>query len=161
MSGPKDPRSGAAALAGIALIAVGLWWLVRSTGLIPIAVLDTINRSVGALSLIGLGVLVLALSRRGTFRVPQAGTHLYRSRNDRWLGGVLGGLGAYLGIDPLLLRIAVILLTVLGAGFFVPAYIIMWIVVPTEPVASSPMTSDAGSGVPPAPQPPTPPTAGE
>jgi phage shock protein C len=146
MDGMKDTRSNAAAIGGLALIAFGLWWLVRSTGIIPEAVLDIVSDSVGALTLIGLGIVVLMLSRRGTFVAPRAGTRLYRSRSDRWLGGVLGGLGVYLGIDPLLLRVAVILLTVLGAGALVPAYIVMWVIVPEEPLVATP-----GVPIPPAP----------
>lgn len=132
--GTNEPRSGAAALGGMALIALGLWWLLRSSGIIPSAVLDAITQSIGALTLIGLGVLVVVFSRRGAFARPVPGTRLYRSRSDRWLGGVLGGLGAYLGVDPLILRIGTVLLTVLGAGVLIPAYIVMWIVVPEEPV---------------------------
>ena len=146
MDAPRDPRSGAIAFGGAALIVFGLWWFVRDSGLIPQQVLDLINRSAGALTLIGLGVIVILLSRRGTFAVPKSGQRLYRSRTDRVLGGVLGGLGSYLGIDPLFLRIAVALLTVLGAGALVVAYIVMWVVVPEEPLAAAP-----GSYAPPAP----------
>jgi phage shock protein C len=147
MSMPKDPRSGAAALGGLALIAFGLWWLVQATGIIPAVVLETLGRSIGALAVIGLGVTVLWVSRRTTFTMPAAGTRLYRSRTDRWIGGVLGGLGAYLGIDPVILRIASILLTVLGAGALVIAYIVMWIVVPEEPlVPTAPSAPPAPPG---------------
>jgi phage shock protein C len=129
----RDTRSNAVALGGVGLIALGLWWFLRSTGIVPPAVLEAINTGAGALTLIALGVVVIIVSRRGVLAAPKAGTRLYRSREDRWLGGVLGGLGAYLGIDPLLLRVAAILLTVLGAGVLIPAYIVMWIVVPEEP----------------------------
>ena len=56
---------------------------------------------------------------------------LYRSVENKVLGGVCGGLGEYFDLDPNLIRaIAVILF------FFSPAllaYIIMWIVVPKAP----------------------------
>jgi phage shock protein PspC (stress-responsive transcriptional regulator) len=134
MDGFKDPKSGAAALGGAALIVFGLWFLVRTTGIIPAAVLDFIGDASGALVLIGLGVLLIVFSRKGTVRLPPAGTRLYRSRDDKWIGGVLGGLGRYLNVDPLLLRIAVLVLAVLGAGGIVIAYIVMWIIVPEEPL---------------------------
>ena len=58
---------------------------------------------------------------------------LYRSLDDRMLGGVAGGLGEFLTIDPTLIRLLFVLSLVLGgAGFFV--YIVMWLVVPEEPM---------------------------
>ena len=57
------------------------------------------------------------------------------SRTDKWVAGVLGGLGQYLGIDPVLLRLAFIVLVLAGWGALVVAYIIMAIVVPREPAA--------------------------
>jgi len=56
---------------------------------------------------------------------------LYRSRTDRFLGGVCGGLGKYLGIDPTITRlIFLILLFTQGFGFLI--YIILWILLPVE-----------------------------
>jgi phage shock protein PspC (stress-responsive transcriptional regulator) len=57
---------------------------------------------------------------------------LYRSRSDRMLGGVAGGLASYLQVDPTLTRLAFAAL-VLAAGSGLLAYIIAWIVVPEEP----------------------------
>lgn len=56
---------------------------------------------------------------------------LRRSRTDRVLGGVCGGLGRYLGVDPLLMRIAAVALALSG-GAGVLAYIIAWIAIPDE-----------------------------
>jgi len=56
---------------------------------------------------------------------------LRRSREDSVLGGVCGGLGRYLGIDPVLLRLAFVLLVFAGgAGILI--YLIAWIVIPEE-----------------------------
>ena len=58
---------------------------------------------------------------------------LYRSRVDRKIGGVCGGLGEYFGIDPTLVR----LLFVLGLPFVggtLLAYLILMIVIPEEPL---------------------------
>lgn len=57
---------------------------------------------------------------------------LYRSRSDRVLGGVAGGLAAYLQVDPVLTRLAFAAL-VLAAGSGVLAYIIALLVIPEEP----------------------------
>jgi phage shock protein PspC (stress-responsive transcriptional regulator) len=58
-------------------------------------------------------------------------TRLYRSRDDRMLGGVAGGLADYLGVDPSLVRIGWVLLFLAG-GIGLLLYIVMWIVVPEE-----------------------------
>ena len=61
---------------------------------------------------------------------------LYRSRTDKMIGGVAGGLAEYFNVDPTLVRIVFVLLGVLGGG--VLAYLVMWIVVPQEPAAGAP-----------------------
>lgn len=60
-------------------------------------------------------------------------TRLYRSRKDRMIGGVCGGLAEYFNIDPIIVRIiALILLLPGGLPGFLP-YVILWIVVPENP----------------------------
>ncbi len=56
---------------------------------------------------------------------------LRRSRGDRVIGGVCGGLGRYFGVDPILLRIAAVALALSG-GAGVIAYLVAWIVIPEE-----------------------------
>jgi phage shock protein PspC (stress-responsive transcriptional regulator) len=58
---------------------------------------------------------------------------LYRSLTDRKIAGVAGGLGEYFVIDPLLLRLAFVILLVAGGGGFL-LYLILWIVTPDNPV---------------------------
>ena len=55
---------------------------------------------------------------------------LYRSPNNKAVAGVCGGMGDFLGIDPTLVRIAWVVLTLLtgGGGFF--AYIALWALLP-------------------------------
>ena len=64
--------------------------------------------------------------------VPARGTgfRLHRSRTDRMIGGVLGGLAESLGVDAALLRVGLIALTLLGAGIGVVLYVAAWILVP-------------------------------
>jgi phage shock protein PspC (stress-responsive transcriptional regulator) len=155
MTPSKDSRSSAATAAGIALVVVGVWWLAWA--LVP-EWLRTIGTQVlGALVLIALGVLVVVAARRGTFNASYTGTRLHRSRSDRWIGGVLGGLGAYLGIEPLIPRILVLVLTLLGQGVLVLAYIVLWVLVPEEPpfaatvvppVVTDPAPAEAGTSEP-------------
>jgi phage shock protein PspC (stress-responsive transcriptional regulator) len=56
---------------------------------------------------------------------------LYRSRTERMLGGVCGGLGEYLNLDPTLVRLAFVAATLLG-GPGVVAYVVLWIITPEE-----------------------------
>lgn len=56
-------------------------------------------------------------------------TRLYRSSADRMLGGVCAGLGQYLGLDPIFIRIFFVLLTI-GGGAGVLIYILLWILIP-------------------------------
>jgi phage shock protein C len=77
----------------------------------------------------------------GRRRPPTGRAALRRSASDKVLAGVCGGLGRYLGVDPILLRVAVVVLT-LANGIGVIAYVIAWIVIPEErpgqPVAAAP-----------------------
>ena len=57
---------------------------------------------------------------------------LYRSRTDRKIAGVCGGMAQYFGWDPVIPRI-VLLVLILGAGIGPLAYIICWIAIPLEP----------------------------
>lgn len=56
--------------------------------------------------------------------------HLYRDVENASIAGVCAGLASYLKIDKILVRVLFILFT-LAAGFGVPLYIILWIVLPT------------------------------
>jgi phage shock protein C len=58
------------------------------------------------------------------------GFRLHRSRTDRMLGGVCGGLAESLGVDAALLRVGLIALTLLGAGIGVVLYLAAWILAP-------------------------------
>jgi len=56
---------------------------------------------------------------------------LYRSRSNKMLGGICGGLGDYLDIDPTFIRIYFVILAMSnGIGFMI--YLIMWIIVPIQ-----------------------------
>jgi phage shock protein PspC (stress-responsive transcriptional regulator) len=73
-------------------------------------------------------------------RPPPAPHHLTRSRVDRMLGGVAGGIARTYGFDPALVRIAFVVSTfVFGSGLI--AYLVAWLVVPEadtdEPILTS------------------------
>ena len=58
---------------------------------------------------------------------------LYRSRKNAMLGGVCAGLGEYFGIDPTIVRLIFVLLFLFG-GHGLLIYLILWLVVPRQPV---------------------------
>ena len=63
------------------------------------------------------------------------GKRLVRSRNDRMIAGVAGGLAATLNIDPLLVRIVLLALAFLN-GFGFMLYLALWLLVPNEDSAA-------------------------
>jgi phage shock protein C len=58
---------------------------------------------------------------------------LYRSRSDRKVAGVLGGLGEYLNVDPTLLRVLFLVAAVITGGATLLAYPVMWMITPETP----------------------------
>jgi phage shock protein C len=57
---------------------------------------------------------------------------LRRSRNDRWLAGVCGGLGEFFGLSPFWFRLLFFILFLpVGAPGLLP-YILLWIIIPPE-----------------------------
>ena len=89
----------------------------------------------------GLGALVYVLlwimapekAGEGQQR-PAAGLHL--SRADRKIAGVCGGLGEWLDVDPVFLRVTFVLLALLG-GLGILAYVVLWLFVPRAPAEST------------------------
>jgi len=57
---------------------------------------------------------------------------LVRSKDDRWLSGVCGGVAQYLGVDANLVRLIVVIGTIFGFGSLLVAYIVAWILMPSE-----------------------------
>jgi phage shock protein C len=57
---------------------------------------------------------------------------LYRSRSDRMFAGVCGGLGAFFGIDPTIMRLLFVGLFLLGVPVIAIVYFVMMLIVPNE-----------------------------
>ena len=66
-------------------------------------------------------------------QTPNEPRRFYRSRDDRMISGVCGGLARYFGIDPLLVRIAAVVLLLFG-GASALGYIAAMVLVPNEPL---------------------------
>lgn len=56
---------------------------------------------------------------------------LYRSKTNRLIGGVCGGLGEYFLIDPTVIRIIFILISIFGGGGIL-LYLILWLIIPSD-----------------------------
>ena len=57
---------------------------------------------------------------------------LYRSRSDRWLAGVCGGIAEYFDIDSTVIRVIFVLgAFILGGGLWI--YLLLWIIMPLNP----------------------------
>jgi len=61
---------------------------------------------------------------------------LYKSKNNKVLGGVCGGLADYFDVDPVLVRVIAIVLIFTATS--VIAYIILWVIMPHRPENSLP-----------------------
>jgi phage shock protein C len=58
---------------------------------------------------------------------------LYRSTQDRMFAGVCGGIGEYLDVDPTLVRLVFVALSLLSSGSGLVIYIILMLIVPEQP----------------------------
>jgi phage shock protein PspC (stress-responsive transcriptional regulator) len=89
----------------------------------------------------GLGALVYLLlwimtpEKAGDGK-PRPAPSLHLSRSDRKIAGVCGGLGEWLDVDPVFLRVAFVLFALL-LGLGIVVYIALWLFLPRAPVPSS------------------------
>jgi phage shock protein PspC (stress-responsive transcriptional regulator) len=75
---------------------------------------------------------------------PASG-RLTRSRDDRWIAGICGGIAEHTGIDPTLIRVILVIATILGAGSLVVIYLICWVIIPKTPEIQNPGANDVRS----------------
>lgn len=66
---------------------------------------------------------------------------LYRSKQERMLGGVCGGLGEHLDVDPTVVRLIWVVIALLSLGTGLLVYLIAWIIIPEEATADTPLTA--------------------
>lgn len=79
---------------------------------------------------------------------------LARSMTDRVFAGVCGGIGAYIGLNPLWVRLLFIIMAPTTGGYGVLLYILLWIVLPQETLDALPALEPVRPGDPPNPAPP-------
>lgn len=103
----------------------------ESAGGASVVDLPVVERVIGQLGMpngayAGSGNSTAGSSTR-TFTMPRK--RLYRNPDDKMLFGICGGLGAYLNVDPVVIRIVFVILLLCGTtGFWL--YIILLILVP-------------------------------
>jgi len=73
------------------------------------------------------------------------GKRLYKSRSERMLFGVSGGMAEYFDLDPTLVRIAWVVIALLTAGMGFLAYVALAIIVPDAPARRRPVGGEAGN----------------
>jgi phage shock protein C len=66
----------------------------------------------------------------------RSGKKLFRSRMDRKLAGICGGMGSYFGCDSTLMRVGWVLAAFASGGLGILAYLVLIFVVPNEPYPS-------------------------
>lgn len=74
---------------------------------------------------------------------------LRRSRTDRTVAGVCGGLARSLGVDATLLRVLTVVGAVLTGGGLVLAYLVAWLIIPDDDAYAAPPSYYAPGGYPP------------
>ncbi len=149
-------------LVGAGVIAVGVWFILeRLLGdlLAPVRAVIDATRGMGwGLALVIAGVALIVYTKRPGFRAPAPGARLLRSRRERLVSGVFGGLALYLSVDPTFLRLAFVAFTLLfGLWPGLVAYVAASIIIPEGPEAPPASGHSASVGPPPPPPPPAPP----
>ncbi len=114
------------------LILAGCYFLITTVGsrYIPSWIWSTFRATAIAVVLIAAGLfLILGYMQKNG---QTTGRRLVRSRKQRILGGVCGGLGEYFNVDPTWVRLLWILLAVLSVGVGAVLYVVMMVVLPEE-----------------------------
>ncbi|MCL6472757.1 MAG: PspC domain-containing protein [Firmicutes bacterium] len=125
-------------LIGVALVVLGIWFFLTNLGLVPTQfffVYNLFRQVFWPMLLILIGILIIVVANRREAVTPYSqGKPLHRSRSNRMLAGVAGGLAEYFGVDISLVRLAfvVLLFTPLSPAVII-AYIIFAVVIPEEP----------------------------
>ena len=64
--------------------------------------------------------------------MPESSNPLLRSRRNRWIAGVCGGLAVPFGVPTAVVRLAFVLMTLFAGGIGLVIYAILWVVMPVD-----------------------------
>ena len=144
---PEKPRSSHAMFWGLLLISLGIILILRQIGFFYLFNIKNLPWSfIWAVFLIILGIiLIFSQSRKrppasaDTAEDEAEATEIgiTRSRKDRMIAGVCGGIAHYFNIDSSLVRLLWVLATLASVGLGVLVYIILIFVFPEEPEEES------------------------
>lgn len=144
-TGTSAKKINSSLLIGFVLIAIGGIFLLREVGMFRYFNLFHFSWStVWGLLLIGIGIMLLFQVRNQTVSDGEAdaspnehGKKIHRSRNDKMLAGVCGGIGNHFQVDPSFIRIGWVLATLFSFGLGVLVYILLIAIFPEEPVGEA------------------------
>ena len=122
--------AGVAAYFDIDVTFVRVAWIVLSIW--PGAVI------LGAVAYVAAWILIPPADTLDAASAVSSRRPLHRSRADKRIAGVCGGLAEYFGADPTVVRVAWVVLTIVPCAivFGVIAYLVAWLVIPSGPVAT-------------------------
>jgi phage shock protein C len=137
-------KTGNARVWGLILVSIGLLFLINNFGWFAFYRFWDISWSVIFPIMIILFGMALIYSQQQARRREDSDMDdqaqnvsykkLYKSRTDRKLFGVCGGLGAYFTVDPTIVRIVFVGLAILSVGAGIVLYLAMAIFIPNEPL---------------------------
>lgn len=127
-------------IAGLFLVGIGVIWFIENLELYYVdQFFETIDpyRFPVILILAGTAILYYSFNRKkkeDTMETAQNENprRLIRTRKDKWIAGVCGGLGLYFNIDPVLVRIGFIISAFISLGASVVIYLILALMTPKE-----------------------------
>ncbi len=128
-------------LIGLILIVGGGIFLLREIGMFHYFNLFDISLStIWGILLIAIGIVLLFQARRQPTgeeteeinQKQQGDRKIYRSKSDRMISGVCGGIGNYFDVDPSFIRIGWVLATLFSVGIGILVYIILIVIFPEE-----------------------------
>jgi phage shock protein C len=141
----RSPLDSLLVVAGVVLVVLGIFALApRVLGPLwaPIsAMLGFFASIMWPLFIIAVGLFILFLAQKGAFKggvnnmdfkpsMPVSGTRFTRSRRDKILGGVCGGIAEYFSVSATIVRIIAVIGLLIPSVPVAIAYVIMWLVVP-------------------------------
>jgi phage shock protein PspC (stress-responsive transcriptional regulator) len=123
---------------GSLLIVVGIFLIFRQLGVFhTFRLWDLPWQSIWAIILIAVGAALLfnrSSAKEGAEKKDTANKKLFRSRTDRMIAGICGGLAAYFNLDVSVIRILWVIGTLFSAGIGILIYLIMLVIFTEEPL---------------------------